>query len=308
MLKKLAFLFLLFIIVMGCSNKNIDKASIEPQKTVETVKSNDLEGMALGLTDETSIDSKQTIHKIKSNNTYSPEIYIKNNFHKEYKYRLFFFKDYKQSEVIKNKHKVEYVDIKLKAKGEERFSIEIPSIEEGLHDFLVIAVRSPENILNKKQFVDSGQVYLSRRVALISGNNKRSSDVLYSPVIVKQISNLQDIYNEPFVSLVKQNTTVATLISKSELKNARINMGSTQKQKKYVLITIQGKHQIFINKQPYIETPQPGNFEVELSNLQFNSKHAQNLIVILVENPYTLEKGQLLTEDVKFTNLITIKP
>ncbi|WP_139017868.1 hypothetical protein [Bacillus andreraoultii] len=78
--------------------------------------------------------------------------------------------------------------------------------------------------------------------------------------------------------------------------------------KRFALISILGKKQISLGKYSFIEIKEPGNLEIELTNFQFNSNKPQNAIIVLIENPFTTDEIELLREDVKFTNLITITP
>ncbi|WP_033827808.1 hypothetical protein [Bacillus andreraoultii] len=204
MLKRICFISLFFIIVIGCSDKTVEKSDKDiPSDSTQV-------GMVLGLYDESATDSKQMIHKIKANEAYTPEIYIKNNFPNESSFRLFFLKDYKQCEVFTDDEvKSSYIDIKLKHLEEKSIQVKIPLVEEGLHDFIVIAVRDPDNTLDKEQYVDSTQVYLSRRVSLISGDIKSTDNIIYTPLNSNNNINGQDIYTEPFISLKSENITVA---------------------------------------------------------------------------------------------------
>lgn len=300
MLKKIFLMLLFFILVTGCSNINVEKDA-----DVNVSNKSTQVGMVLGLYDESATDSKQTIHKIKANEAYTPEIYIKSNFPDEYNYRLFFFKDYEECEVfIDDKTKSSFIDIKLKPSGEKSFQVKLPLVEEGLHDFIIIAVRDPDNTLDKEQYVDPTQVYLSRRVALISGEIKPPKNIDYTLI---NSNDSHDIYSEPFISLKNIKVTVASLIPKGFLKSAIINMGSTDENKRFALITLLGTKQISFGKD-FIEIKKPGNFEIELSDFQFNSSEAQNAIIVLIENPFTTDEIELLREDIKFTNLITITP
>ncbi len=67
------------------------------------------------------------------------------------------------------------------------------------------------------------------------------------------------------------------------------------------------KQQVILNNS-FISVNQPGNFEISLSDITVNTDDVRNMIVILIENPFTTDEIELLTEGVKFTNLITIKP
>lgn len=316
---KIIAISLIFIFIYGCSEKIPSTQSLIIKDDTENVEQPDngnidlnlsniiggnQPGMILGLTDNSSINEKQTIHKIEPGGTYRPNVYIKNNLPKKYTYRIFFFRNYKQEKVIIDKENLDYIDLHLESGDDRTLNVQFTSIEEGLNDILIIAVRDPENYLNKLQYIDSSQVYLSRRVALISENDKIPS-IDYFPIIAGNIDE-KEIYTDPFISL-KNNDFMSSLMTKTEISNAALSMGTKEVNNKFAIISIMGTQQISLNDNDFIEVKKTGNFDMPI-HYKFNNSKSQNVIIATIENPFTLDESLLLIEGVKFTNLITISP
>lgn len=315
-LSRIPIIIILFtlLFIYGCtfnSEKSTDLNSTS-EKVVYNGNLSDLqtlneqeETIIFGLTDESSINSKQIIHKIKQDEIYTPNIYIKNNLSEASTYRIFFFKNYIQTEVLINDKKTYYLDLNLDVGEEESFSVQFLSVEEGLNDILVFAVRDPDNTLENPQYVDSSQVYISRRVALISGNYEKEPVVDYKHISTTA-GKSESFFTDPFITLVGNNS-FSTLINKEDIPNSKINMGSDLKDKRFAFISLMDNQQIFLNEFSYVQTDSIGNFQYTI-DYNFDNHVPKNLIIIFIENPFSLDESHLLTEGVRFTNLITVYP
>jgi len=282
----------------GCSHNNKDDYIKESLNVVSEI--HEFENtIAFGVTDETAINDNQLIHKIKSNNDYSPEIIIKNNYDSSFKFRIFFLVDYKQISVMFKDKPVKTLDLQVSSRGTEKFEVKLPELQNGLHDFLVILVRDPDNTLEEEKFVPSAQVYMSRRIALIVDDKMDKPKHTVFPVAAKEIEQPSAdpyITTEPF-NPVKD---AITLLPK-KTKDLHLNIKNGKENSTYAILSFLGKEQISFSK-PFVSVSSVGQFSLpfELNN---NNQSIQNLIITVVEDPYTLNEDVM--HNVYFSNIIS---
>jgi len=299
----------LFLILTGCSSANeVFQESNDKNSSSNKPKDTDNEefGIGLGFSDETSVDDTQTIHKFQQGYNYTPEVLVENNFPETFNYRLFFFLDYKQIKVTKNKKESSYINLKLGPKKSEKFHVNLPHVKEGLHDLVVIAIRDPDNYLEKAQYVDSMEISLSRRVALLVGDKSNIPADIKFNTINSNIPVNDDVYTEPFISLTEKSANAESLIPYKNIQKSRLNMGASAANKKIAIIAFSNTKQIPVNN-PFIIVRKKGDFNFVLTNKHYLENKKQNLYTTVIEDPYTTDVKKLNLFNVKLTNLISIE-
>ncbi|MFT8322386.1 MAG: hypothetical protein ABF649_15940 [Bacillus sp. (in: firmicutes)] len=301
-------IFLIFIILLtGCSNNDsVYKSNLHYKNSKTLIKNDDPKapiGMELGFFDESSIDEDQVIHKVDKNEIYSPKISVGNYFQETFKFGLFFLIDYKQIPVITDE-KVSFIDVKLKPDEKRDIDVELPKsdLKQGLHDLIVILVRDPENTLNKNQFVSEDQVYLSRRVALIVENGQTS------PVNYKAVSSQEskDIISSPIITKKINGKPRDYLSFISSKDNVFLNFGSNKNDKRFAIIGIINSKQIKLEL-PYLLAKTKGNMSLPISFYEYKKELPANALIAIIDDPFTLDKNNLIQQKIQFTNLITLK-
>src|SRR5690606_1374551 len=237
--------------------------------------------------------------KIKSNNDYSPEIIIKNNYDSSFKFRIFFLVDYKQISVMFKDKPVKTLDLQVSSRGTEKFEVKLPELQNGLHDFLVILVRDPDNTLEEEKFVPSAQVYMSRRIALIVDDKMDKPKHTVFHVAAKEIEQPSA---DPYITTETYNPVkdAITLLPK-KTKDLHLNIKNGKENSTYAILSFLGKEQISFSK-PFVSVSSVGQFSLpyELNN---NHQSIQNLIITVVEDPYTLNEDVM--HNVYFSNIIS---
>ncbi|MBD2869287.1 hypothetical protein [Paenibacillus arenilitoris] len=294
-MKKVFLIHILFIFainMIGCS-----------EKYDYTIKPTEYGGTSLGLWHENS-DRYQQIHTIKKEGIYYPKITLINHLSTKQKYRLFFFLDYKQINVKKNGEDLSYIDIILNQNEKEVFNINIPELNEGLHDFLVISIRSPEYHLDNDKMIPEDQFFMYRRAALLVGDSSIVPKVSYTKIKTKP-TDLQ--YIQPLLTnampLIDFKQIISILESKTRDININININMMNESNEVSIIVLNSNGQLF-KDDPLFYTMPSGQATIPI---ELNDEHLikdSNLYVISVNNPYKLTT---IENSVHSSNLITIK-
>ena len=196
-------LILLFSIsINGCTS----------HKPIDIIKDDELGGTGLGLWFNQS-DKHQFIHNIDKNQAYNPKITVINNLSNEQRYRVFFILDYKQTNVITDGESFSYIDVSLKSNERKEFEVQLKPMDVGLHDFMVITVRSPNYYLDEKKYIGEDQFFMYRKVNLLVGNSKDAPPIKYK-LLKSKLTNLQMV--QP---LVTQSSTLTDFHQLSNILN-----------------------------------------------------------------------------------------
>ncbi|MDT0163601.1 hypothetical protein [Bacillus sp. AG4(2022)] len=282
--------------------------SIVTPRNVETdVVEDKSYGFGLSLVDETSTDENQIIYKLKGGqSTFSPTVSVSNNFNKPYTYRIFTFLDYMQKNVKYNNQQVSNIDISLDKHESKEITFDL-NIPEGANDLLVICVRDPNNILDKEQYISSGNVYLARRAVILNGEDKNINKIGFSTVNPYLKTNSSEVITAPFVTQIDEQGKEFSLsrIPQSFVGEIQLNFESLQ-DNKYALFSILGEQAIKLDR-PFIKAKDNGKFKLDLLSLPYSGEEINNNIIIgVVDNPFTLDKNELIQQKVEFINIISL--
>ncbi|MBT2684884.1 hypothetical protein [Bacillus sp. ISL-37] len=266
-------------------------------------------GFELGLTDETSINENQVLFKIKdtSSASFTPSIKIKNNFDNAYTYRLFFLIDYMHKSVNLNDRKLNYIDVDLNKHQSKEFSVSL-DMPQGISDLLVLCVRDPDNILDEEQYVSSGNVYLARRAVIINGIDNYKKNINYSAInVYNQHSSSDNSVSSPVITLLnKEDKELKQYrISSKFTGNLQLKMGNLNNDTNYAILSFFGNEQMNLDNK-YINVKGEGEFKIDLMSLPIKKALNKNIIISVVENPFTLDENELIQQKVEFVNIISL--
>lgn len=311
MVNKIILLFFLALFgLVGCSKpKEViseQKVNVEPKKMINSNTSEKIPfTMEFSLLDESSIDENQIIYKLNENEKFTPSITLKNGFPNPTKYRLFFLLNYIQTPVKYNNENVNFIDVNLKENENINFDVDIEQIPNGLNDLVVFAVRDPDNLLDKDQYVSASQVYMARRAEIIVNNELMPREVKYTDVNVYKSKEETEGATIPFVTIDSKNfidkiTRLTDLSSKLQL------IKGTPNKSNYAIFAIIGKKQIEVIN-PFIHVNDIGDFKTPFLEFPLNELNENsNLIVGIVQEPFTTNKETLLLQQVEFVNLMSV--
>ena len=294
--------FFFIFLLLGCqstSQKNIEVQKTEGQMNI---------GTTLGMSDETAFTDFNSTYIIPSQISFNPNIYIHNRDVKNNEFRLIFLLDYKQIDVKYNNKNVDYLDISTLPNEEKNLTIELPFIEDGFHDFLVLCIRNPDTLLPKEKFYPPGNFYVFKRSTLIVGNNYEKPNI--------EFSNHEVLPGEdsipPIVTKHPRNEfegSVITVLKQPYPETLWLNFSPIEPKMKYALIAFSGKKQIEV-KNSFFETTSKGVINLPLQ-LNLN-KGKENLVIAVVENPFNsieTRDGEISKEPlwVTFINRISLE-
>jgi hypothetical protein len=284
----------------------------DKQKDMEIITSGNSSdnrvGFILGLTSDNNLSPINFTHLVSNGDSYVAEVYIYNKFPIKNMYRLFFVLDYKQTEVFLKNEKINYLDITLDPYSEKRFTIKMPAIKSGLHDFIIWGVRNPNDNLVKKEFVPPTLLNIHRRVTLISGSNDDpiapNVDYLEKPTVPSSGKPLPLLITEQPRNTIQGE--VATIINKNT--TIWLNFSTQKPNMSYAIIAFLGTNQIKLAT-PFIKTNSEGVVQYPL---EIDTEKADNLSIAVVENPFLLIEtvpGKLKNEpwSIQFGNKITVE-
>lgn len=259
---------------------------------------------SLGMTEESSVDRTQVLYKLLNNSTFTPTISVDNYYPSAYTYRLLFLLDYSQVRVKYNGHEVEYIDLNLNPNESTEIIIEVPTIQSGRHDFVVTAIRDPDNTLENEQLVYPDQVYLSRRSTIIV-NEDSIPNIRYTEVVATNIENKTPV---PFINSSSTDTnysSLESLIFAKDVKELYLNMSTEEDNETMALIIFSGKEQLILEDKFFL-IPKAGQYKIKMSELELEKINNKNLIIAIAKNPFNKDASQNM-DGVNFSNLITIK-
>jgi len=303
----LIFIIIFSIVLASCSFSNETFQNKEFKKEQKEIKNY---GFEFSLLDDTSIDENQIIYKINDiSSSFTPSIKIKNNFDKTYTYRVFFLLDYMQKEITYNDKKVNFIDINIKKNQSKELSMSI-DIPKGINDLLVLCVRDPNNILDKEAYISSGNVYLARRAVIINDNDNinKKRETKFTSVNVNHQYNSQDSSaTGPSIKLLSKEGKEYSLsrIPNNFTGNMQLEMGSRVTGTEFAIFSILGDEVIKVDH-PFIKVNGAGDFKVNLLKLPISKELDKNLIIGVVENPFTLQQKELIQQKAEFVNIISL--
>lgn len=303
-MKKFIYIVLCSLFLVSCSNTDETKDNIKMLRNVETSTLNN--SVELGLTHQSGFSSNQLVHYIEAGEDYEPTIFIKNGYPEHYLFRLFILLDYKQHSIEKN---ISYEDIELSPNESVSFSIDIKKLSKGLHDFIVLLVRDPDNILDEPKYINPEIVYYSRRVSLVVGDSNSAPETKYESIQGASIA--KDLYSStPFLtSNIEDNYfgLLKTINTNGLSKNLYLHYTvNDPKAKSIAIFCLLGKNQVEVMF-PYVSIQKPGDIVVplDLEKVRSSEDIPKNLIVGVARNPYVMQEN-VFDSDVLFTNLVTI--
>lgn len=302
-------LVIMTILLAGC--RDVSSTTSFSVKT-----NNDVTGSGFSLVDESALSEKQLVHKLKKNETYSPKLTIINGLEQSDNYKIFFLLDYERISVYYEGQAKKQIDLTLPANSEANFEVEIPNIEEGIHDFVVLVVKQSDRHLNESFYVPPEEIHMKRRTTVVVGKEEQKETVYKEMTNVTQRSvlELNSVFN-PFISLLpeKDMSQALSLIKKEQLNNLWLNIPCETENSYFSVVVFLNNKQVDLNN-PFIQSSSRGVLHVPLDlshELKGNIKKQNNLVVAVIENPYSIpfdDKGVLdLTNwEVKLTNKITV--
>ena len=306
----------LCMLLIGCKAefaKNEDNPKLKTQGTKEVL------GTSIGLVDETAQTRTNFTHRLKSSTEYSPEIKIINHYPEKMEYRLFFLLDYKQTKVNYNNAEINYMDIEVEPKNEKKFTIKLSDIPDGLHDFIVISVRNPNNYLTDQQLIPPPRTFIHRRVTILVGENENPPNVKFeeitndSNVKFKKIDDSSNILRGVvYLTNVPRNTPTGEVITllNSYQNPLWVNFAIEEPNTSFAIIALLNNEQVVLQS-TFFHTASKGMVNYPL-NISINKNNPCNLTLAVVENPYTKiedKNGELQNKlwSVIFANQITFE-
>lgn len=300
--KKLLLLLSIFLIFLslGCQSTS--------EKHVEQANEQMNIGTTLGMQDETAMTQYNATYNISANTIFSPKLYIHNRDIKNNDFRLIFLLDYKQINITYNNQNVNYIDISMKPNEQKNIAIEVPSLKNGFHDFLVLCIRKPDTLLSQEKFYPPGHFHIFKRSTLIVGNDNTKPNINFKERLVTN----GEIDIPPFVTKEPRDKfegDVVTLLKQPYPETLWLNFSPIKNNMKYAVIAFSGANQIELDN-AFFKTTSTGviNYPLKLG-LDKNNK---NLIIAVVENPFSeLENnsGEISAEPlwVSFLNRISLE-
>jgi hypothetical protein len=303
-------LIVMTFFLFGCSKEEISINKHIPNEsgTANEKKEEQNFSMGLGVFDDSSKNEDQIIFELEEEETFSPKITISSTFPNTTKYRLWFLLDYKTVPVKYNNLENSFIDITLKNE-EKNLEVLLPKIENGIHDFIVLAVREPDNLLDEPKYISPTEVYLARRSTITVGEIKqnRTENIKFKHENLLRESNMEDGYSSPY--LVSNNkTNFDNFLSKIENKPQMIQllMGTNNNINNFMIFGILGNEQIDVLS-PAISVKGRGDFLIDLLKLPLSKERINNnLIIGIVQDPYTIDEKELILQNVDIVNLTSI--
>ncbi|CCF16791.1 putative lipoprotein [Brevibacillus laterosporus GI-9] len=305
-----ASIILMIFIMSLCNKVEFDNIFFNNETPIRAEEDKSTSIMGLILDDSTTaLTDKQETYVIKE--SFAPTVGIINDFPKENSYLLLFFLDYRQIDVLFEGTLTKEIRVDVAKRSSKKMRIQLPEIEKGRHDFLVVLIRKPGSHLTKTHFVPSQDYYLSRRATLINGIDKMPQ-VEFIKVIATEAVNIPN--NLLFLSSKKPNSTsdILSLVNTKDINgNLFLNYSTNRSNNQFAIITLLDNKQV--STPPiYIQTNSKGLTNIPLNiNIPIDNK-PHEISNILIENPYERieddnKKYQNIPWDVKFTNKMTFK-
>ncbi|MFD0698469.1 hypothetical protein ACFQZT_30805 [Paenibacillus sp. GCM10027628] len=297
-MKKILLLIVLSISLAACSTKTASSI----------INDNEFGGSSFGVAWSNS-NENQTIHSIKPNENYSPRVTVINHLPTRQTFRVFFFVDFKQTPFIADSKNYEHIDLTLEPDERKDFTISLPNIPNGKHDFLATLIRSPDYILKEAKVIPETQYFSYRRCILVVGNDGKSTptEVKYSKL---EASDPVWQSNSPFITLdssMKSISEAATLLTKLP-SNLIINYNVSKKEnQKFAVILLSNIGQIQTENSFY-ELNALGKASFQIKTNGYPKKFPFNLYAITVSQPFSDSSPETLTiSSVHSSNFISIK-
>ncbi|MGY3716916.1 hypothetical protein ACWE42_15480 [Sutcliffiella cohnii] len=294
---------LIILITTGC---NITKGNITVYK--EPSNLNTEMYYSLGMFHESSVDELETYYEIMGNsNTFTPELMIDNQIDKAYTYRIFLFKNYKQQLITYEEENYSFLDLKLEPFETKKINISL-SIEEGANDILVVSIRDPERILEHEEYVDPIGIYALRRAVVINQSKPIypfNTSNLFKNINVSEKNSKESTGTIAPHILLEGVEGIQTLIP-SSYKGKLIMRMESDKPSRYALVSILGDKVKLLENQ-FFQVKKAGLLEVDIADLPLSNKQSENLIIAVIENPYSLSSEEIAQSNNRFVNVITLQ-
>ncbi|NUJ08506.1 hypothetical protein [Bacillus paranthracis] len=303
-MSKLIVLFLsLLLVLTSCSTSETSAKPNKNDNTNLSTKNEQVYSIELSLQDKSSINDKHLTFRIDENDIFKPTVSIKNDVPKDQRYRMFFLVNYMQHSVTYDQKNINFIDIDLKKNEERNIEVEIPNLQSGINDLIVILVRDPDNVLEQDKYVSTNLVYLLRRSVVIKGNEQVKNSPTYTTINTFNGNKSED--GSSRVSYLttddsKNKEESISTLSASAIKQINLIKGNQTNQTKYAIVSILGNKQIEV-KSPFVEINGEGEFEVPLIQLPLNVEN-NNLITVVSTNPYTTNEKELVLQPVEFVS------
>jgi hypothetical protein len=235
-----------------------------------------------------------------ANSYYSPTVKIMSELEDKDTFRLFFFLDFEHVEIYHKGNKKLFIDVDVQPIDEKLVDVKIESVPEGTHDFIVIAARSMDKLLNKEKFINYQEIFIYQRVQLIVGNkdDNKHNKITYKEVEVISDEILHGMYLSGKESFKSKD--IYSLISIDEVQDAWLHLSSYEKDSRFALIAFSYERQLPI-EYTFIQVNEIGKVSIPLSMPIVDKYKPQNIAVGLFKDPFKVEK-----EFAKFTNKLTV--
>jgi len=303
-MRKLIVLFLsLLLMLTSCSTSETSAKPNKNDNTNSSPKNEQPYSIGLSLQDKSSINDKHLTFRIDENDIFKPTISIKNDIPQNQKYRMFFLVNYMQHSVTYDQKNINSIDLDLKKNEERSIEVEIPNLQSGINDLIVILVRDPDNVLEQDKYVSTNLVYLLRRSVVIKGDEQVKNFPTYTTINTFNSNKSED--GSSRVSYLttddsKNKEESISMLSASTNKQINLIKGNQTNKTKYAIVSILGNKQIEV-KSPFVEINGEGEFEVPLIQLPLNVEN-NNLITVVSTNPYTTNEKELVLQPVEFVS------
>ncbi|MCA1322396.1 hypothetical protein LC085_21185 [Bacillus tianshenii] len=301
--KQLQLLCVLLLLTSGC------KASTDINYKADTNDTNNTFGYSFGMFHESSIDEHETYYKIigGNDNTFTPELMIDNELDIPSNYRIFALNNFNQQLMTFENLEHSYLDLKLEPFEKKTFNITL-NVDQGANSIVVVCIREPDRILREKQYVSSNGVYALRRAVVI--NQPETTYSIQTNELFENISvNDKSIQEEDGIIaphiVLDDDTELQTRIPSSYSGSLNLIVGNSKPNTKYAVISIIGD-QILSNNYPFIQVNEPGVVELDLIDLPLEGKLNKNLVICVIENPFSLDSEEVAYADNRFVNIITL--
>ncbi|WP_088104121.1 hypothetical protein [Halalkalibacter urbisdiaboli] len=218
--------------------------------------------------------------------------------------------NYEQVNVVYNKKEVPFLELNLDEYSNGNFEIEVSGIREGRSDFLVMAVRNPDEFKSVERYIPPQKTYLARRSTLIYKHNQQPSINYHDISSTSNISNKLPV--NPFLSYSPETNMKNALITVSyPFEKLWLNFANDiDTNNKFAVIALHNNKQVDLEQIFFRQTSD--EFVQHLPLLMDNIENIDNegnlFFVCLIENPYELiendNKRMPIPCQSKFTNQI----
>jgi hypothetical protein len=304
---KVTFFIILLLFLTSCSGIEMSN-SVSVEKSQKINSNPPQGGFEFNFDLENYITTEQ-IHFIKESEPYKANVEIINHFPIENSFRLFFLLDSKLINVNSNGKDVNYIDYNSLRTGiSTKKTFELPKLESGKHELIILLVRNPELQLDKEEFTNFEN--FGKRFIIVVGENKEDNygedtrDILV-------INNDSDDYENksnnitylvPHGESVNPENAMTLKKHNSPKLSASLNFWNNKSDKRYSIIALDNDKQIVL-KNSIFKVKNVGNVILDLE-INLTKEKVHNLILVIVGNPG--QTPEVPSEDLLTTNKITL--